>query len=87
MNRQVNIRALKRFSSKLPEGSILRDCLTNEPDTLNQLEFLGKIPVYIRLLNKELKTSSAAEIHRPIAGFKDSEKDRKKKGKGAGGNA
>ena len=53
---EINIRPLKRFvREKLLPGystgySILRSCILEEPDVLNRRELLGKIPIYLRLL-------------------------------------
>jgi hypothetical protein len=58
---------------------------------LNRFEFLGKIPVFIRLLTGELtvgaqrQASSTTEIHRPKAEPRDSKVKGRKKGKGTGG--
>jgi len=67
---EINIRLLKRFALELPPGySILRDCILEEPDMLNRRELLGKIPIYLRLLEDGPKKDNIHEILSPARMF------------------
>lgn len=51
--RDVNLRSLKRVVSEhLPLGSVLREVVLAEPDRLSPYEFIGKVPIWLRLAEK-----------------------------------
>ena len=50
----VTIVPLKRFAlRKLPQGSALREVLLTEGDSLSPLEFLSKLDIWLKLLERE----------------------------------
>lgn len=55
-SRAVSMRSMKQWTrDKLREGSALREVILSEPDELTASEFLGRLPVYLRLLGLEFQ--------------------------------
>ncbi len=55
----VDIRLLKHFAlERLPSHSALRYVLLVEPERLSVEEFIGRIPVWLALLDHELEPNS-----------------------------
>jgi hypothetical protein len=49
----VDVRRLKDFALRLPRGSVLRDLLLTEDDELGVHDFLAKMDLWLKLLNRE----------------------------------
>jgi len=50
----VTTSSLKRFAlRRLPQGSALREVLLMEVDSLSPLEFLSKLDIWLKLLERE----------------------------------
>jgi len=50
----VTIAPLKRFARiKLPQSSALREVLLTEGDSLSPIEFLSKLDIWLKLLERE----------------------------------
>jgi hypothetical protein len=62
--RQISLRRIKSYALRLPSESLLREILLREPDKIDALEFVVKVPVWLYLLEKEneIKSFSAAQV-------------------------
>ena len=49
----ISLRRIKSFALRLPSESLLREILLREPDKIDALEFVVKVPVWLYLLEKE----------------------------------
>jgi hypothetical protein len=49
----VDVRGLKDFALRLPRSAVLRDLLLTEDDELGVHDFLAKMDLWLRLLNRE----------------------------------
>lgn len=55
VSRLVDLRPIKNVAKKLPPTSVLREVVLAEPaDRLDFREFLGKIPIWLKLLEREV---------------------------------
>ena len=51
--KQISLRRIKYYALRLPSESLLRGILLREPDKIDALEFVVKVPVWLYLLGKE----------------------------------
>ena len=51
--KRVDVRRLKDFALRLPRSAVLRDLLLTEDDELGVHDFLAKMDLWLRLLNRE----------------------------------
>jgi hypothetical protein len=51
--KKVDVRRLKDFALRLPRSAVLRDLLLTEDDELEVNDFLAKMDLWLRLLNRE----------------------------------
>ena len=49
----VDVRRLKDFALRLPRAAVLRDLLLTEDDELDVKEFIVKMDLWLKLLNRE----------------------------------
>jgi len=53
---KVDVRRLKKFAfSRLPKNSTLRDLILSEEDKLEAHTFLARLPIWLKLLEKEIR--------------------------------
>jgi hypothetical protein len=62
--KQISLRRIKYYALRLPSESLLREILLREPDKIDALEFVVKVPIWLYLLEKENETKSfsAAQV-------------------------
>jgi hypothetical protein len=61
--KEVNIYLLKAFAAKrLPESSLLREVLLTEKDQLDPVEFLARLNVWLKILERETSRSIFANL-------------------------
>ena len=56
--KKVNIKSLKEFArEKLPHSSLLKSVLITEKEHLTISEFLAKMEIWLKLLDKEIEVN------------------------------
>jgi hypothetical protein len=56
--KKIATRSLKTFALRhLPRSSTLKDILLSEPDELSPAEFLARIDLWLRLLEREVSNA------------------------------
>ncbi len=63
--KQISLRRIKYYALRLPSESILREILLREPDKIDALEFVVKVPIWLYLLEKENETKSFSATQVP----------------------
>ena len=53
--KSIDIKPLKEFAYNLPKSSVLREILLSEKDQLTTEEFVSKMEIWLKLLNRDLK--------------------------------